>query len=94
MTERADIREIMGRGLVIPVVTISDAGRAVDLAHALLAGGISVIEVTLRTPDALAAASNIVEALPQMRSGSELSWTASRCQRPPTAGPRSPPLRV
>ena len=34
---------------VIPVVVIDDAGQAVPLAEALLAGGISTIEITLST---------------------------------------------
>lgn len=38
---------------VVPVVVIDDAADAVPLARALVAGGISAIEVTLRTPTAL-----------------------------------------
>lgn len=41
-------------GPVVPVIVIDDAARAVDLARALLAGGISCAEITLRTPAALA----------------------------------------
>ena len=39
---------------IIPVITIDDAGKANDVAAALLAGGISCGEVTLRTPEGLA----------------------------------------
>jgi 2-dehydro-3-deoxyphosphogluconate aldolase/(4S)-4-hydroxy-2-oxoglutarate aldolase len=46
---------LMRRGPVIPVVTIEHAQAAVPMARALLAGGISVIEVTLRTPVAIEA---------------------------------------
>jgi 2-dehydro-3-deoxyphosphogluconate aldolase/(4S)-4-hydroxy-2-oxoglutarate aldolase len=42
-----------GRSAVIPVVTIDDPGRAVALARALVAGGLTAIEVTLRTPGAM-----------------------------------------
>lgn len=38
---------------VIPVLTIEDVDNALPLGNALLAGGISVLEVTLRTEDAL-----------------------------------------
>ena len=38
---------------VIPVLVIDDAGKARDLAQALVAGGLPVLEVTLRTPAAL-----------------------------------------
>src|SRR5690554_7003956 len=40
---------------VLPVLVIDDVERAVGLAQALCAGGLSVIEVTLRTPQALEA---------------------------------------
>jgi len=45
----------MTQAPVIPVVTIDRAGDAVPLARALVAGGLTVIEVTLRTPAALQA---------------------------------------
>lgn len=38
---------------VIPVLTINDAAHAAPLARALVAGGLPVLEVTLRTPAAL-----------------------------------------
>jgi 2-dehydro-3-deoxyphosphogluconate aldolase/(4S)-4-hydroxy-2-oxoglutarate aldolase len=51
---------------VIPVVTVHDASRAVPLARALLAGEIGIIEVTLRTPAALAAIERIATEVPLM----------------------------
>ena len=48
-----DIDEIMGLSPVIPVIVLDDADRAVPLARALVAGGIRVLEVTLRTAAAL-----------------------------------------
>jgi|SRR6478609_4518653 2-dehydro-3-deoxyphosphogluconate aldolase/(4S)-4-hydroxy-2-oxoglutarate aldolase len=45
---------------VIPVVTIELAEHAVPLARALLAGGLNVVEITLRTPAALDAVRAIV----------------------------------
>jgi 2-dehydro-3-deoxyphosphogluconate aldolase/(4S)-4-hydroxy-2-oxoglutarate aldolase len=45
---------------VIPVVTIDRADQAVPLARALLAGGLNVVEITLRTPAALDAARAII----------------------------------
>lgn len=38
---------------IIPVLVVSDAVRAADLAHALVSGGLYALEVTLRTPQAL-----------------------------------------
>jgi 2-dehydro-3-deoxyphosphogluconate aldolase/(4S)-4-hydroxy-2-oxoglutarate aldolase len=47
------IEDIMGRAPVIPVLIIDDIAHAVPLGRALVAGGLSVLEVTLRTPVAL-----------------------------------------
>src|SRR5258708_6709890 len=54
---------------VMPVVTIEDAAAAVDLARALVRGGIRVIEVTLRTPAALEAIEKIASAVPEISVG-------------------------
>lgn len=50
-----DIAEIMRTSPVIPVLVIDDAATAKPLAEALVAGGLRVLEVTLRTPAALEA---------------------------------------
>lgn len=47
--------ELMQRAPVIPVLVIDDPGAAVPLAEALVAGGLPVLEVTLRTPAAFRA---------------------------------------
>jgi 2-dehydro-3-deoxyphosphogluconate aldolase / (4S)-4-hydroxy-2-oxoglutarate aldolase len=49
------IGEILGMGPVIPVIVIDRLAHAVPLARALVAGGVRVLEVTLRTPAALQA---------------------------------------
>ena len=54
---------------VIPVLTIERLADAVPLARALAAGGLSVIEVTLRTPAALDAVRAIVAEVPQCGVG-------------------------
>ena len=56
MTERIlpfDPTPLVSRSPVIPVLTIERAADAVPLARALVAGGLPVIEVTLRTLAAL-----------------------------------------
>jgi 2-dehydro-3-deoxyphosphogluconate aldolase/(4S)-4-hydroxy-2-oxoglutarate aldolase len=47
------IDAIMRTSPVIPVLVIDDAAQATPLAEALVAGGLKVLEVTLRTPAAL-----------------------------------------
>lgn len=54
---------------VMPVLVLEDAGLAVDLAGALQAGGLEVLEVTLRTERALDALAAISKAFPSMLVG-------------------------
>ena len=61
--------ELLAQSPVIPVVAIDDADKAVDLAEALLRGGIQAIEVTLRTDDAVKAIRNIKRSCPDMIMG-------------------------
>ncbi|MFT3965471.1 MAG: bifunctional 4-hydroxy-2-oxoglutarate aldolase/2-dehydro-3-deoxy-phosphogluconate aldolase [Sphingobium sp.] len=49
------IEAIMRTSPVIPVIVIEDVAHAVPLARALVAGGLKVLEVTLRTPAGLEA---------------------------------------
>lgn len=55
-----NVLELMRIGPVIPVIVVDNAARAVLLAKALVAGGVRVLEVTLRTPAALEATRAIV----------------------------------
>ena len=57
--------ELAGCGPVIPVMVIQRVQDAVPLAAALLAGGVRVLEITLRTPVALACMREISRALPE-----------------------------
>ena len=54
---------------IIAVVVIDDAASAVPLAHALLEGGISAIELTMRTPAALDALAAIRRECPEVLAG-------------------------
>ena len=55
MTMNMTLLDIMRSARVIPVIAIDDPEHAVPLARALVAGGICVLEVTLRTAHGLAA---------------------------------------
>jgi 2-dehydro-3-deoxyphosphogluconate aldolase/(4S)-4-hydroxy-2-oxoglutarate aldolase len=59
-----NILDIMRASPVIPVIAIDNPAHAVPLAKALVAGGIRVLEVTLRTAYGLAAISAIAEQVP------------------------------
>ena len=58
------VLDIMRTSAVIPVIAIDDLAHAVPLARALVAGGIRVLEVTLRTAHGLAAIRAMVEQVP------------------------------
>ena len=64
-----DIAAICARAPVIPVVVIEDVAKAVPLARALVASGLPVIEVTLRTPQALDAIRRIAAEVPEVIVG-------------------------
>lgn len=66
MTTGADL---LGLSPVMPVVVLDDADDAVPTARALLAGGIGVIELTLRTPAALASIERIAAEVPEIVIG-------------------------
>lgn len=59
----------LGRGPIIPVLVVEDASVAVPLARALVAGGLSALEVTLRTPAAPAVIEAIANNVPQAAVG-------------------------
>jgi 2-dehydro-3-deoxyphosphogluconate aldolase/(4S)-4-hydroxy-2-oxoglutarate aldolase len=65
MISMKNILDIMYVSAVIPVIEIDDPAHAVPLARALVAGGIRVLEVTLRTAHGLPAIRAISEAVPE-----------------------------
>ena len=65
----AALRRLLGDTRVIPVVTLTQIEHAVPLARALVAGGLPVVEVTLRSPAALDAIAEIARALPEVVVG-------------------------
>ena len=57
--------DVVADAPVIPVIVIDDLQTAVPMAQALVAGGIRMLEITLRTPQALAAMEAIAKAVPE-----------------------------
>lgn len=60
----AQVRSLIESTPVIPVLTFHDAGTAVAVCKALVAGGLKVLEVTLRTEAGLASIRAIAAAIP------------------------------
>ncbi|WP_027009211.1 bifunctional 4-hydroxy-2-oxoglutarate aldolase/2-dehydro-3-deoxy-phosphogluconate aldolase [Conchiformibius kuhniae] len=81
-----DAQQILSLSPVMPVVALHDAEAAVDLAHALHAGGIGVLEITLRTPSALTAIANIRRALPDVLVGAGTVLDAAQLAAAADAG--------
>lgn len=85
---------------VVPVVVLHDADLAVPLAHALLRGGIGIIEVTLRTPAGLPAIRRIATQVPEIVVGAGTVTTGAQVADVREAGasfvvtPGSPPPLV
>jgi len=71
---------------VLPVIVIHDAALAVDLAAALVAGGIRTLEVTLRTPAALDAIRQIRDRVPGALVGAGTVLSPADWQRAQDAG--------
>lgn len=65
ITKSQLLADYAGRAPVIPVVTISDLAQAVPLARTLLEAGLPVVEVTLRTGQALKAIEAIAAGVPE-----------------------------
>ena len=60
-----NVLDVMRTGPVIPVIVIEDLAHAVPLAKALVAGGVRVLEVTLRTAAGLEAIRLIAREVPE-----------------------------
>jgi 2-dehydro-3-deoxyphosphogluconate aldolase/(4S)-4-hydroxy-2-oxoglutarate aldolase len=71
---------------VMPVVVLDDAADAVPAARALLAGGIGVIELTLRTPAALSAIERIATEVPDIVIGAGTITSPGQAKQAADAG--------
>ena len=78
--------EVMALCPVIPVLTIEKASDAVPLARALVAGGLKVLEITLRTPAAIEAIEAIAREVPGAVTGAGTVLNARDWARAEKAG--------
>ena len=77
---------LLDRVPVVPVVVVDDARTAVPLARALVAGGLPVIELTLRTPAALDAIRAIADEVPEILVGAGTVLTPGQAKQALDAG--------
>jgi 2-dehydro-3-deoxyphosphogluconate aldolase/(4S)-4-hydroxy-2-oxoglutarate aldolase len=78
--------EIFSQGPVVPVLVIKDVEHAVPLAKALIAGGIRVLEVTLRTEAALEVIAKIAKEVPEAIIGAGTVTNRDQLQQVIDAG--------
>ncbi|MGH6819337.1 MAG: keto-deoxy-phosphogluconate aldolase, partial [Methylocella sp.] len=77
---------LLRRGPVVPVLTVKDVKDAVAQARALIAGGLTVLEITLRTPAAMAAVTALAKTFPKAFIGAGTIIEAEQIQTACDAG--------
>ncbi len=80
--------QVMQDAPVIPVIVLNDVAHAVPLARAMLAGGIRMLEVTLRTPQALECIEAIAREVPDAVVGAGTVRSKADAQAAVNAGAR------
>lgn len=78
--------DLLNLSPVMPVVVVDDVADAVPVARALLAGGIKVIELALRTTVALAAIEQVASEVPDIVVGAGTVTTAGQARQAAEAG--------
>ena len=81
-----DALTLLRQSPVMPVIVVNDAAVAVDLARALVAGGIRTLEITLRTKAALAAMRRIRDEVPDALVGAGTVRTRAHLEAALDAG--------
>lgn len=80
------LREILASGPVVPVYTPGSAAEAVDVARALVRGGIRAIEITLRNAVALDAVRAVASEVPEALVGAGTVLTPAQLEAALAAG--------
>ena len=88
LPQRPSALQVMQDAAVIPVIVLQDTAHAVPLARALVAGGIRMLEITLRTPVALACIEAIAKEVPDAVVGAGTVRSAADAQAAAMAGAR------
>ena len=88
LNKKLSALQVMRDAPVIPVIVLTDVAHAARLARALVAGGIRMLEITLRTPQALACIEAIAREVPEAVAGAGTVRTAADVQACAMAGAR------
>lgn len=79
-------QQIMSLSPIIPVIEIEDLSQSVDLANALITGGINVLEITLRTSAAIDAISLLTKEVPSAIIGAGTVLNSTDLEKVRNAG--------
>ena len=75
------VLQLMKKSGVIPVVVLDDTAQALPTANALLAGGVSVMDITFRTAAAASSIKAVSESCPEMLVGAGTVVTLEQCKQ-------------
>lgn len=82
------LADILRAGPIVPVITLERVEDAVPLARALVAGGLRLLEITLRTPAAADSAAAIIQEVPEAIVGIGTVLTPKDLERAQALGAR------
>jgi 2-dehydro-3-deoxyphosphogluconate aldolase/(4S)-4-hydroxy-2-oxoglutarate aldolase len=80
------VRERIGAAYLVPVTVMDDAARAVDAAKAIAAGGLDVMEITLRTGAGLPSIEAVAKNCPGIVVGAGTVLSLDACRQAMAAG--------
>ncbi|MCW0309173.1 bifunctional 4-hydroxy-2-oxoglutarate aldolase/2-dehydro-3-deoxy-phosphogluconate aldolase [Pantoea ananatis] len=83
---KTSAEQILKTGPVVPVIVVNKLEHAVPMAQALVAGGVKVLEVTLRTPVAMDALRTIIKNVPDAIVGAGTVLNTQQLQEVTQAG--------
>lgn len=84
--KKFDVMEQLGTCGLVPVVVLDKPEDAEPLAEALLAGGIDIMEITMRTPAGLESIRRVRKAFPEMLVGAGTVLSVEKAQAVKEAG--------
>ena len=84
--QQSMMTKALRRWRIVPVIVIEDPENAVPLAGALLAGGLPIAEITLRTPGALEALRRITHEQPEIFAGAGTVLNVRQAEQARKAG--------
>jgi 2-dehydro-3-deoxyphosphogluconate aldolase/(4S)-4-hydroxy-2-oxoglutarate aldolase len=80
------VQKHLEESYLIPVVVMDDAARAADTAKAFVAGGVKVMEITLRTEAGLDSIEQAAKACPDLLVGGGTVLSLEQCRQAVSRG--------